>query len=207
MPQGGVLSTTLFDVGVGDIVKCLDNLSGCSLCVGGFCVCCRSEGVGTIERQMQQGLNGIESWVASDGFGFSGLEAQCVHFCRLRRQRDDPASHLYGSPVLVVGESGFLGIVFDGEVGFVPHMGCLRAGCSKALGLFRVLSLACFLRDGLHFLSFVSLWSGQGWTMAVYCVTLHEDHVFGCLVLCKVADLRLLDHLASEFHHSWNLLV
>ena len=48
VPQGGVLSTTLFGVGVGDIVKCLGNLSGCSLCVGGFCVCCRLEGMGRI---------------------------------------------------------------------------------------------------------------------------------------------------------------
>ena len=32
VPQGGVLSTTLFNIKINDIVKCLDNLTDCSLC-------------------------------------------------------------------------------------------------------------------------------------------------------------------------------
>ena len=31
VPQGGVLSTTLFNIKINDIVKCLDNLTDCSL--------------------------------------------------------------------------------------------------------------------------------------------------------------------------------
>ena len=31
--------------------------------------------------------------------------AQCVHFCQLCRQHDDPVLHLYGSPIPVVEES------------------------------------------------------------------------------------------------------
>ena len=33
VPQGGVLSTTLFNIKINDIVKCLDNLTDCSLYV------------------------------------------------------------------------------------------------------------------------------------------------------------------------------
>ena len=36
VPQGGVLSTTLFNIKINDIVKCLDNLTDCSLYVDDF---------------------------------------------------------------------------------------------------------------------------------------------------------------------------
>ena len=39
VPQGGVLSTTLFNIKINDIVTCLDNLTDCSLYVDDFCIC------------------------------------------------------------------------------------------------------------------------------------------------------------------------
>ena len=53
VPQGGVLSTTLFSIKINDIVKCLGNLTDCSLYVNDFCICYRSKSMGTIERQLQ----------------------------------------------------------------------------------------------------------------------------------------------------------
>ena len=41
VPQGGVLSTTLFSIKINDIVKCLGNLTDCSLYVDDFCICYR----------------------------------------------------------------------------------------------------------------------------------------------------------------------
>ena len=61
VPQGGVLSTTLFNIKFNDIVKCLGNLNDCSLYVDDFCICYRSKSMGTIERQLQQNLNKIEN--------------------------------------------------------------------------------------------------------------------------------------------------
>ena len=59
----------------------------------------------TIERQLQQNLNKIENWATSNGFKFSKPKTQCVHFCQLRKQHDDPVLHLYGSPIQVVENS------------------------------------------------------------------------------------------------------
>ena len=140
VPQGGVLSTTLFSIKINDIVKCLGNLTDCSLYVDDFCVCYRSKSIATIERQLQQNLNKIENWATSNGFKFSKSKAQCVHFCQLRKQHDDPVLHLYGSPVPVVGESKFLGNLFDRKLSFIPHIKYLKAKCLKALSLLKVLS-------------------------------------------------------------------
>ena len=94
----------------------------------------------TIERQLQQNLNKIENWATSNGFKFSKRKTQCVHFCQLRKQHDDPVLHLYGSPIPVVEESKFLGILFDRKLSFIPHIKYLKAKCLKALNLLKVLS-------------------------------------------------------------------
>ena len=60
VPQGGVLSTTLFSIKINNIVKCLGNLTDCSLYVDDFCICYRSKSMATIERQLQQNLNKIK---------------------------------------------------------------------------------------------------------------------------------------------------
>ena len=129
VPQGGVLSTTLFSIKINDIVKCLGNLTDCSLYVDDFCICYRSKSMATIERQLQQNLNKIENWATSNGFKFSKSKTQCVHFCQLRKQHDDPVLNLYGSPIPVVEESKFLGILFDRKLSFIPHIKYLKAKC------------------------------------------------------------------------------
>ena len=48
VPQGGVLSMTLFSIKINDIVKCLGNPTDCSLYVDDFCICYCSKSMGTI---------------------------------------------------------------------------------------------------------------------------------------------------------------
>ena len=74
------MSTTRFSIKINDIMKCLSNLTDCSLCVNDFGICCRSKSMGTFERQLQQNLNKIENWVTSNGFKFSKSRTQCAYF-------------------------------------------------------------------------------------------------------------------------------
>ena len=70
-----------------------------------YTTCQISKSMATIESQLQQNLNKIENWGTSNGFKFSKSKTQCVHFCQLRKQHDDPGLHIYGSPIPVVEES------------------------------------------------------------------------------------------------------
>ena len=140
VPQGSILSTTLFNIKINNIVNCLDTKTDGSLYVDDFGICYRSKNMRTIERHLQQSINRIEDWATNNDFKFSKSKTQCVHFCKLRRIHNDPVLYLYGSPIPVVEESKFLGVIFDRKLSFIPHIRYIKAKCLKALNLLKVLS-------------------------------------------------------------------
>ena len=140
VPQGAILSTTLFNMKLNDIINCLDYKTDGSLYVDDFCICFRSKNMRTIERHLQQCLNRIEDWAIRNGFKFSKSKTQYVHFCQQRKIHNDPALYIYGSQIPVVAESKFLGVIFDRKLSFISHIKYLKAKCLKALNLLKVLS-------------------------------------------------------------------
>ena len=60
VPQGSILSVTLFSVKISSIVKSVCPGVECFLYVDDFCICYRSKHMYTIERQLQQVLNNFK---------------------------------------------------------------------------------------------------------------------------------------------------
>ena len=140
VPQGSILSVTLFSLKINNIVKTLNPGVDCSLYVDDFLICYRSKNMHTIERQLQQNLNNIQEWATRNGFKFSKSKTVCMHFCQLRKAHDDPVLTLGGQPIPVVEETKFLGVIFDKKLTFIPHIKKLKAKCQKALNLLRVVA-------------------------------------------------------------------
>ena len=67
-----------------------------------------------------------------------------MHFCQLRKAHDDPLLTLDGTPIPMVEETKFLGVIFgvifDKKITFVPHIKKLKAKCQKALNLLRIVA-------------------------------------------------------------------
>lgn len=139
VPQGSILSPTLFNIKINSIVKCL-NETDCSLYVDDFVMFYKSKNMETIEQKLQQCLNKLEDWANENGFKFSKIKTQCVHFCQLRGLHPDPNLTIYGSQIPVVEEVKFLGLIFDKKLTFIPHINYLRTKCLKALNILKVLS-------------------------------------------------------------------
>ena len=59
VPQGSILSVTLFSVKINNIVKSVCRGAECFLYVDDFCICYRSKHMHTIERQLQQVLKNL----------------------------------------------------------------------------------------------------------------------------------------------------
>ena len=140
VPQGSILSTTLFNIKINSIMDCLDPKTDGSLYVDDFCMCYKSKSMRTIERHLQQCINRIEKWASHNGFKFSKSKTQCVHFCQLRKVHDDPELYLYGYLIPVVEDFKFLVVLFDRKLSFIPHIKYLKAKFLKALNLLKVLS-------------------------------------------------------------------
>ena len=141
----------------------------------------------TIERQLQQNLNKIENWATSNVLKFSKSKTQCVHFCQLRKQSDDPVLHLYGSPIPVVEESKFLGILFDRKLSFIPHIKYLKAKCLKALNLLKVLS---------H-----TSWGADRYTLLkLYRSLVRSKLDYGCIIYgsARKSYLQMLDPIHNQ---------
>ena len=62
VPQGAILSTTLFNLKINDIAKQLNPGIDCSLYVDDFSICFRSKRMITIERQVQAQIHKLEDW-------------------------------------------------------------------------------------------------------------------------------------------------
>ena len=107
LPQGSILSVTLFSIKINDIVKNINPGVDCSLYVDDFLICYRSKNMHTIERQLQQNLNNIQDWASKNGFKFSKSKTVCMHFCQLRKAHDDPVLTLDGTPIPVVRKQNF----------------------------------------------------------------------------------------------------
>ena len=112
VPQGSILSVTLFSVKINSITQCLKPGVDCSLYVDDFQVCYRSSNMSIIELC----LNKLQQWATDNGFQFS-----------------DPPLFLDKSPIPVVEETKFLGVIFDRKLSFVPHLKYVKKEAWKPL--------------------------------------------------------------------------
>jgi len=71
VPQGCILSVTLFLLKINTIIKCLPSGVRSSLYVDDFVFCYRSGHMRAIERQLQQCLNNLQVWANKNVFRFS----------------------------------------------------------------------------------------------------------------------------------------
>ncbi len=67
----------------------------------------------TIEQNLQQTLNNLQTGTDINGFTFSRSKAVCMHFCWSTHCHDDNQLTLGGSPIPVVAQTQFLGLIFD----------------------------------------------------------------------------------------------
>ena len=139
VPQGSILSPTLFNIKINNIVKCVNDTDS-SMYVDDFGIFYKSKNMENIEFRLQRCLNKVETWATENGFKFWKTKTQCVHFCQLRGLHPDPVLNIYGSPIPVVEEAKFLGLLFDKKLSFIPHIKVLKAKCLKALDVLKVLS-------------------------------------------------------------------
>ena len=94
----------------------------------------------SIVRQLQNNINKLQKWAVENGFTFSFTKTVCVHFCQRRGLHPDPELFIEEARIPVVGETKFLGLIFDRKLSFLPHINYVKKKCQKALDLLKVVA-------------------------------------------------------------------
>ncbi|GFU50710.1 probable RNA-directed DNA polymerase from transposon X-element [Trichonephila clavipes] len=140
VPQGSVLSVTLFNIHMSNILHQLPPSVRGMLYVDVLQVSCQGSDMRLIERQLQTTVNRLVQWCDQNGHTISPSKSSCVHFCRKRNLHPDPSIHIGNIQIPVVSEVRFLGVIFDCKLTFLPHVLYLRKRCERSLNILKVLS-------------------------------------------------------------------
>jgi len=140
VPQGSILSVTLFIVKINSIVEVLPDSIHRSLFVDDFTISCTGRTTPVVQRQMQLTINKVQDWADKNGFKFSQTKTVCVHFCNQRKIHEDPVLTMNGSPIPVADRAKFLGLTFDRKLNFKDHIESTRKKCVSSMNLLKVLS-------------------------------------------------------------------
>jgi len=140
VPQGSVLSVTLFSVKINSIANAIGPDIHKCLYVDDYTISYSSRSMPAIERKLQTSLYRLNDWANKNGFKFSTTKTVCIHFCNQRGLHLDPVLYLNKNIIPIVENTKFLGVIFDKKLNFKAHIAHLRIKCQAALQLLRTVS-------------------------------------------------------------------
>ena len=139
VPQGSILSVTLFSIKINYIVKYLTPSINCALYIDDFVICYQATHIDIVEWQLQLNLN-INKWARENGFKFSKSKTKCMPFSSLRKMHNDPVLKIDDSEIPVVNEDKFLRVIFDKKLSFIPRIKYLKNKSTCAQQLLQVVA-------------------------------------------------------------------
>lgn len=187
IPQGGVLSATLFAIKINSIARVIPPSVHYSLYVDDLQIAVSSCNLAICERRVQLTINNVTRWADNNGFKFSTEKTACVCFSRKLGVMPTPSLTIYSAPVQIKTEYKFLGLIFDSKLSFSQHIKTLKQKCHKSLNILRVLSHMTWGSDRLCLLR-------------IYRSIVRSRLDYGCLVYgsASASTLKMLDPI----HHA-----
>ena len=147
VPQGSVLSVTLFGVLINDICSSLPPTVRRSLFVDDFAIWVSTSTSVSAQRQLQLCVDSLTRWSLLNGFKFSTEKTVCIHFCRRTRYCPDIRLRLYGQIVPMKSEAKFLGVLYDSRLSYGSHIAQLREKCATRMNILKVTSRMSYGAD------------------------------------------------------------
>ena len=143
VPQGGVLSATLFLVAINTILDTLHCGVRGSLYADDLVIYHTSRRIRTSSRLLQNTIQRLENWARDVGLRFSPTKSEVVHFWRDIRGgaiRHYPTLKLYNNEIPTKETIKFLGVTLDRALNFESHIHSLKGETYRALNILRVIS-------------------------------------------------------------------
>ena len=141
VPQGSVLSCTLFMIAINDVVKNFPVGVRSALYVDDLVIYMSGNSTNLLERQLQISINRLEQWCKKTGFIFSPAKTFAMHVCR--KKRCPKMAHQFtmnNSPIHSKETIKYLGVTIDNSLTWTTHIKNLRSNCLRKLGLLKTIS-------------------------------------------------------------------
>ena len=142
VPQGSVLSGTLFAMAINDIVTVLPQGVQNSLYVDDFAIYYSSNSLRHLQRILNTAIKKIHNWTASVGFRLSVEKTQAIMFYKDSRWKHNENIELKieNSHIQFKDTIKFLGLVFDTHLNWKAHVAYIKNRCNSALNLIMKLA-------------------------------------------------------------------
>ena len=140
VPQGSVMSVTLFGVAINGITDGISPDVCRSLFVDDLAIYFSSSSISTIERQLQLAIAKIQEFTHRTGFKISAEKTVAMHFHRKRGLQQEPDLNIGGTNIRFEQTAKFLGMIFDTRLYWHEHIKYLKNKCLKSLDILKCLS-------------------------------------------------------------------
>ena len=142
IPQGSVISCTLYKIAINEIVNELPEQVKNSLFMDDYGIYVTTKSLRHAERILNLVLKKLEVWAKKSGVKFAVDKTRAVIFYRDKRwlKNHELKLKLNNEEIPVVENHKFLGIIFDSHLNFKQHIQYTKSKCKKALNLLAKLS-------------------------------------------------------------------
>lgn len=147
VPQGSVLSVTLFLLAIDDILKNCHKDVKALLYADDLIIYCSGKKVSAIANKIQNTIKKLETWNDTSGFQFHDEKTVAIKFSRRKTAQDNPTIKLYGKNIKFVEQYKFLGITFDRKLTFKAHIHNIKAKANSKLNIIKMLRCSQFGSD------------------------------------------------------------
>ena len=140
VPQGSVLSCSLFSLALNSIARCLPPNIECSMYVDDFMIYSSSSQLASLQRRIQLAINRVTNWTQQNGLKINNRKTFGMLFHR-KRIDEAPTLKLYNRIEIEFPPSvKFLGMHFDSSLNWKFHIRKLKTKCTKRLAILKNLS-------------------------------------------------------------------
>ena len=138
VPQGGVLSPTLFILFINDVVKELPKGVKAALYADDLVLWCTEEHATTATYRMQTALDKLTEWTEKWCLQINKEKSAATLFT-LSRQKTSPLT-LGNTPLVYADEQTYLGVTFDRRLSWKPQIAKAESKARKKLSIMRKLA-------------------------------------------------------------------
>lgn len=140
VPQGSIISVTLFLVAINGIVSKISPPVKACLFADDLTILCSGRIINTTRDILQNEINIIQEWMKFTGLTFSKNKSKCITFTRNRRLTTEPELYLGNYRIENVNTITVLGLVFDKRLSWVPQIKSLKDSCLRRINVLKMLA-------------------------------------------------------------------